>query len=265
MKKLILHILPLFSLTVTSLLLIMTIMAWYATNKTATVEEGLGATATGKNLYLSTTYSGEASFIYTESSFTNGGWATEVSLEASNILLPVSTNDATSFYYTNDIDTDGSAIDDGGVYNFNLVSTSASYYYISKTIYLTTSESTNLNCCLRNIVIEQGTDESSNLFEAVRVAFTIGNNTKIFKASNNTVYPATSLTAVALTDPALLQGGQSNNTFTFSVNGATESGDDITYNVTSVGIKIWVEGQHPKAIATYAGTGFRIKMGFQSY
>lgn len=253
------------SLAITSFLLVFLIFAWYVTNTTATVEGVVGATAIGKNLYLSTTYSGEDSFLYSESSFENGGWGTTVSLDASNILLPASTNDATNFYYTNDINTDGSAIVNAGSYNFNLVNTSASYYYVSKTIYLTTSETSNLNCCLRSISIEQGTDTTSNIFEAVRVSFSSGVVTKIFKATNDTVLPAVSTTGVAVADPGLLQGGQANTAFSFQIPGATLSGDDTTYHVIAVTVKIWVEGQHPDAIATYAGTGFKIRMGFQSY
>lgn len=121
------NILTILSLLVTSLLLIFVVRAWYATNKQANVSEAIGATAGGKNLYLSISYSGESSFLYSEENFTDGGWGTQVSLETANILLPVSTNDASNFYYTNDINEQGVAIANNGVYNFNLVTTSQSY------------------------------------------------------------------------------------------------------------------------------------------
>ena len=264
MKKLKI-IFNLITLALTTGLLVMITLAWYAVNKTASVNEAIGCTASGKNLYLSTTYSGADSFLYSETTFENGGWGTTASLNASNILLPVSTNDATNFYYTNDIDVDGTAISDSGVYNFNLVTTSASYYYVSKKIYLTTSEETDMNCCLRNISIENGTDESSNIYEAVRVSFTSGTTTKIFKATSTNIYPAISTTQVANSDPGITQGGQANSIFTFGIRGVTKDGDDVNYNVTSIIIKIWVEGQHPEAIATYAGTGFKLNMSFQTY
>ena len=259
------NILTILSLLVTSLLLIFVVRAWYATNKQANVNEAIGVTAGGKNLYLSTTYNGDSSFLYTESNITDGGWGTQVSLDAANILLPASTSDASNFYYTNDINTQGEAIDDNGVYNFNLVTTSQSYYYVSKKIYLTTLEELDMNCCLRNITIEKGEDTSSKIYEAVRVSFTKGNVTKIFKATSNIVYPAASVTTVASTDPGINQGGQGNTVFSFNLSGATVSGDDKYLNVEEVLVKIWIEGQHPEALATYAGTGFKVNISFQTY
>ena len=259
------------SLCLTALLLVFVVRAWYAVNKTASVEAGSGATAVGQNLYLSTIYNSDNAFTYNESNMTSGGWGSEVDLTASNILLPVSTYDATNFYYTNDIDIDGTAIVTSGDYNFNLVTTSASYYYVSKTIWLSTSEEEDLNVCLRNVSIVKGTDVDSNIYNAVRISVTTpdGTTTKIFRSDSTTVYPANGLTTVATTDPAINSGGQSNGTLNFTVPGATvETVSDTevkTCNVTSVIIKVWVEGQHTDAIVTYAGTGFRFNLSFQSY
>lgn len=263
MKKLN-SILSIISLCITSFLLVLLVFAWYATNKTANVESSVGATAVGKNLYLSTTYSGDSSFVYDESTF-DTYWSTQADLTASNILLPVSTFDATNFYYTTEIDENGAAIHDGTTYNFNYVSTSTSYYYVAKKIYLCTSEPTNMNCCLRNISISQGSDDSSDIYRAVRISFTNGVNTKIFKADSATVLPAVSATAISNTDPALVSGGQSNSTFSFPILGSTTVDDVSTYYVTEVLVKIWVEGQHQDAKAAFAGTGFTISMSFQSY
>ena len=253
------------SLCLTALLLVFVVRAWYAVNKTASVEAGSGATAGGKNLYLSTSYGGASTFTYSESAFTSGGWGTEVDLTASNILIPASTFDATDFYYTNDINPDGSAIETNNVYNFSLVTTSSSYYYVSKRIYLTTSEEEDLNVCLRNVSINQGTDDTSDIYKSVRLSITSGSTTKIFKADSATVYPANSISSVAASDPALAQGGQANSTFSFVVLGAETIDDVTTYNVSYVDIKVWVEGQHSDAIATYAGTGFTFNLSFQSY
>lgn len=258
-------ILTCISLTLTALLLVFVVRAWYAVNKTATVEAGSGATAVGQNLYLSTTYGSLNDFTYSESNMSSGGWGTTVDLTASNILLPVSTFDATNFYYTNDIEQNGSAIHDGSTYNFNLVTTSASYYYVTKTIWLSTTETEDLNVCLRNVSINQGTDEDSDIYNAVRIAVTSGATTKIFKADTETVNPANSLTTVSNTDPALRSGGQSNSILPFTVPGATVENETKTCSVVSVTIKVWVEGQHSDAVATYAGTGFTFSLSFQSF
>ena len=264
-------ILTLVSLTLTALLLVFVVRAWYAVNKTANVEAGSGATAVGQNLYLSTTYGSNNSFTYSDANMSSGGWATEVNLTASNILLPVSSFDATNFYYTNDINVDGTAIVTEGDYNFNLVTTSASYYYVSKTIWLSTTETEDLNVCLRNVSINQGTDEDSDIYNAVRISVTTPDETltKIFRSDSTTVYPATGLTTVSNTDPALNSGGQSNSTLSFTVPAATvetvNESQVKTCNVTQVTIKVWVEGQHSDAVATYAGTGFRFNLSFQSY
>ena len=61
MKKLKI-IFNLITLALTTGLLVMITLAWYAVNKTASVNEAIGCTASGKNLYLSTTYSGADSF-----------------------------------------------------------------------------------------------------------------------------------------------------------------------------------------------------------
>ena len=122
-----------------------------------------------------------------------------------------------------------------------------------------------MNCCLRNISISQGSDDSSDIYRAVRISFTNGVNTKIFKADSATVLPAVSATAISNTDPALVSGGQSNSTFSFPILGSTTVDDVSTYYVTEVLVKIWVEGQHQDAKAAFAGTGFTISMSFQSY
>ena len=258
-------ILTLVSLTLTALLLVFVVRAWYAVNKTATVEAGSGATAVGQNLYLSTTYGSLNDFTYSESNMSSGGWGTSVDLTASNILLPVSTYDATSFYYTNDIATNGTAVLTNGSYSFNLVNTSASYYYVTKTIWLSTTETEDLTVCLRNVSINQGSDETSDIYKAVRISVTSGTTTKIFKADSEVVYPANSLTTVSSTDPALRSGGQSNSVLSFTVPGATVENETKTCSVVSVTIKVWVEGQHSDAVATYAGTGFTFSLSFQSY
>ena len=259
------NLLTYISLGVTSLLLVFVVMAWYAVNKTASVEAGNGATATGKNLYLSTTYGSLDSFTYSDQAFRNGGWGTEVDLTASNILIPASTYDGTNFYYTNEINQDGTAIANHNTYSFNLVTTSSSYYYVSKRIYLCTSEEEDLNVCLRNVSINQGSDENSDIYKAVRLSITDGVTTKIFKADSTLVHPANSISTVSSTDPALNSGGQANSTFSFVVPGAETVDDVTTYSIAYVDIKVWVEGQHSDAIATYAGTGFTFNISFQSY
>lgn len=257
------NILTFVSLGLTALLLILVVRAWYAVNKTANVESGVGATAVGKNLYISSTYNGGDTFIYDESTF-NSTWKTEADLTISNILIPASTVDATNYYYTNDINEYGTAIQTDGNFKFNLITTSKSYYYAEKTVYLCTSEEVDMNCCLRNISIEKGIDET-DIYKSVRVAFKYSTNTKIFRGNVDTCYPAVSTTAVSNTDPSLQSGGQANGTFSFPIVGAETVDDVTTYTVTAVSVLIWVEGQDPNAIATYAGTGFKVNMSFQTY
>lgn len=257
------NILTLLSLMLTAFLLVIVVRAWYAVNKTANVEAGVGMTAGGKNLYISSTYTGQDTFIYDEATFSTT-WGTEATLTISNILLPSSSYDAINFYYTNDIDEYGHAYQTNGVYNFNLITTSKSYYYVEKTVYLCTKEEQDMNCCLRNIAIEKGIDET-NIYKSVRVAFKYDTETKIFRGNNSTCLPAISTTQVAAFDPSLVCGGQANGTFSFPITGATTLDDVTTYTVTAITVLIWVEGQDPNAVATYAGTGFKLNMSFQTY
>lgn len=264
MKKL-KGIINLITLVLTAGLLILVTVAWYATNKTANVTPSVGATAVGKNLFLSTTYQGDSTFVYDENTFSSV-WGQTATINASNILIPVSTTNAKDFYYTSSINADGTAVSNEGVYDFDLVTSSTSYYYVSKTVYLCTSEETDMDCCLRNISIQTGED-GTDIYKAVRVAYSYNLTTKIFRynQTEGVAYPANSKTTISAVDPALNSGGQNDSVFTFPIIGASTTNDVTTYTVTAVNVLIWVEGQNSNALATYAGKGFRISMSFQTY
>lgn len=259
----------LITLAVTSFLLIFVILAWYVTNDEVTATGVIGASAEGNNLYMSST------FIPSENQTTitvlnPNDWKMDLNINTNSLLLPVSTTDAKNFYYTPDVDTDGSAVIKDGKYNFLKVTTSKSYYYLEKEIYLCLADAKDVNCCLKNIVINQGVDEDSNIYKAVRVYFEDSddsNNNQMFKYEDTLlpVYPAVSTTSVSGTDPAIVSGTQSPDKFHFGLTGSVSDGITTTYTFKKIIIRIWVEGQDENALATYAGTGFSIHLVFATY
>jgi len=258
----------LITLVVTTFLLIFVVMAWYVSNDNTSARGVIGATAEGKSLYMSST------FIPTENQKTvteldSNIWKMNLDINTNSLLLPVSTNDAINYYYTPDINEDGTAIDTDGDYNFVKVTTSKSFYYLEKELYFIVADASDTRCSLKNISINQGSDESSNIFKSVRVYFEDADDSRynnMFKYhEENAVYPAVSETSVALTDPAISDGIQSPDKFNFRLSGSYKVEDVTTYTFKKIIIRVWVEGQDPNAVATYAGTGFTINLAFATY
>ena len=160
----------LITLAVTSFLLIFVILAWYVTNDEVTATGVIGASAEGNNLYLSSTFVPSENQT-TITTLNSNDWKMDLNINTNSLLLPVSTNDAKNFYYTPDVNSNGTAVIKDGNYNFLKVTTSKSYYYLEKEIYLCLADAKDVNCCLKNIVINQGSDDTSNIYKAVRVYF----------------------------------------------------------------------------------------------
>ncbi len=225
-KKLIFNV---STLAVTTFLLILTVFSWYVTNTEVSATGITAATGSNKLLVSSTysseynTYSDDDDTDY-ESTFTNLDstyWSTSASIVSNQLLLPTSTSNATSYYYTNDVSSDGTAFrsynkatviedtftTDGSLYiysnstytqvtsgsydstetyytydyNFLDVTQVGSYYYISKSIYICNAEATDLTCVLRKVQVSQGTDETSNIYKSVRVYLESDNSNNIYK------------------------------------------------------------------------------------
>ncbi len=259
-------IINLVTLILTATVLIFISMAWYVTNEKAEVSGVVGASAVGDNLYISSTFSPSAN--QTTINELDSNWKKEITIDTNSLLLPVSTNDASNYYYTPDVASDGTAIVSNNKYNFVKVTTAKSFYYLEKTIYLCLDDEKSSSCCLKYVNIKQGTDVDSNIFKAVRVYFEDEANetSKMFKYQDETAYPAISETAVANTDPAIDAGTQVPSIFNFPLVGKTINEEDVTtYTFKKIVIRIWVEGQDSNALATYAGTGFKVNLVFATY
>ncbi len=255
----------LISLVLTATLLVFISLAWFVTNEKANASGAIGASASGDNLYISSTFNPAEN--QTTINELDSNWSKDISINTNSLLLPVSTNDAKDYFYTPSINPDGTAIVTNNKYNFVKVTTAKSFYYLEKTIYLCLDDESNANCCLKFIDIKQGTDIDSNIFKSVRVYFedATNNTNKMFKYKNQTAYPAISETAIANADPAIDSGTQFPSVFNFPLVGRTTSDDVSIYTFKKILMRIWVEGQDSNALATYAGTGFKVNLVFATY
>ena len=305
------------TLAITSLILVMVIFSWYISNQEVSAS-GITASTGSNKLLVSSTYSEayetaefeEDSYLSTFTLLDDEYWSTNATIHSNQLLLPSSTNDGNTFYYTNDINEQGQAITtyvranvdsstfttDGSLYTYNNqtkqyiavtsgtyssstiyykntynfldITNVGSYYYISKSIYICNAEATDLTCCIRKLTISQGTDLTSNIFKSVRVYLETNNENEIFKYYDSTepnagnALPATSTSTIASLDPASNSGSIPDDILKFSLPGIETVDDTTTYTAVEIKVKIWVEGQNPNAIATYAGTGFNVDLLF---
>ena len=282
MKKKFNIITSMLSLSATFLLLALVMFSWYVSN-TEVRASGITASTGSNKLYVSTTYSENYNTYQAiegnnyQSNFTNldeAYWNTSATISNGNkLLLPSSSPNGQTFYYTNDVNENGRAFTTDGLYNFVDVSSVGSYYYLERSIYICNAESTNLNCVLRKVLISQGTDENSNLYKSARVYIESSeNNHEIFKYYNSAentagdALPANSATTIMDNDPAIRSGSVADQIMRFSVPGTTTetvNEEEVkTYTAVELKLKIWIEGQNENAVAGYAGTGFKIDLLF---
>ena len=205
-------IINIITLAVTSMIFVMLLFGWYVSNTEVTAS-GIQASTGSNKLYVSSNYSSDyTSYVLDEndeylSAFTNFDdtyWSTNATISSNVLLLPSSTPDGSTFYYTNDVSSDGTAfqsytkknitaatfVTDGSLYiksgntytavtsgtfdasvtyytygyNFLDVTNVGNYYYIEKSIYICNGEATDLNCCLRKVDIKIGTDQTANIY-----------------------------------------------------------------------------------------------------
>lgn len=222
-------IINIITLAVTSMIFVLLLYGWYVSNTEVTAS-GIQASTGSNKLYVSSNYSSDyTSYVLDEndeylSTFTNfdeNYWGTNATISSNVLLLPSSTPDGSTFYYTNDVSSDGTAfqsytkknvtaatfVTDGSLYiksgntytavtsgtfdasvtyytygyNFLDVTNVGNYYYIEKSIYICNGEATDLNCCLRKVDIKIGTDEEANIYKAARVYLESGGSSNIFK------------------------------------------------------------------------------------
>ena len=282
MKKNFNLITSIISLSVSICLLVLVMFSWYVSNKQVSAS-GITASTGSNKLYVSTTYSSSYGTYQPvlnnnyQSTFTNldeNYWNTNATISNANkLLLPSSSPNGQTFYYTNDVNEDGRAFTTNGLYNFVDVTSVGSYYYLERSIYICNAESTDLTCCLRKLTISQGTDDTSNIFKSARVYLeSSSTNHEIFKyydyqdSTAGDALPANSATTILAEDPAKRSGSVPDATIQFTVPGTTietvNETTTTTYTAVELKLKIWVEGQNENAVATYAGTGFKIDLLF---
>lgn len=221
-------ILSVISLIVTTGLLVLIIYSWYVTNEKATVS-GITASSESNTLYISTTY-GSGYNTYNEvndyvSTFTNldtDYWKSTATISNNNqLLLPTSSPNGSVFYYTPDVNSDGTAnrkymkvavtqstfTTDGSLYtytngsyvsvnsgeydstktyykyqyDFMDVTSLGTYYYIEEDLYVCNDSEKDLVCSIRKVDISQGSDDSSNIYKSARIYVESSNNDQIFR------------------------------------------------------------------------------------
>ena len=105
MKKVIINLI---TLSVTTCLLILTIFSWYVSNKEVSAN-GIVASTGSNKLYVSSNYSSSYStynsvspYLSTFTNFNTDYWGYNATISSNALLLPSSTSDASTFYYTNE-------------------------------------------------------------------------------------------------------------------------------------------------------------------
>ena len=196
-----------------------------------------------------------------------------VGIRSDRILNPVSTADTENWYVPVDVLPNGdvnAALD--GDHFILLNETQADECIIDQTFYIvnTYAEDVTLHLSKVNIVHGTGLSSDSDIYKAVRVAVTVGDNTTVYRVTEGAQdYGAASPVTGVLTtgaDPSIPAGEQPSPGVTVFLPAAKPAVEGTTGNMTltteTVNVKIWIEGQNPYAVAAYAGTAFRVSLSF---
>ena len=130
------------------------------------------------------------------------------------------------------------------------------------------NEAEDVSIYLSNITISQGSNTSSNLYKAVRVAISgndkNGNVSEVvyrYDGTDGAALPVSGARSTLENDFAINSGefSESDSNFTMALSKVAE-GNAVFYSFT---VKIWIEGQNSHADSAYAGTGFFVTMSFR--
>ena len=244
-------------------------LGWISTNRNLDANGQSLSAEVPDNILISTNSSLNGVSTVPVAQMDNYDFSGREDFSASGILIPVS-YDGETFRYANIVDEDGHAQDpedeNDPTYSVVEVGKLQSYRYI-KALYLATTNTEDKQVYISRVNIRRGSAATSELYKAVRISFTYGDDTIVYRYPGEVSYPANGADSVMVADFAVdtddIDPNDSDTTLIIDLDGVTvESDGSYTASVESVVIQIWIEGSNRYAVVDYSGTGFIVEIEF---
>ncbi len=270
MNNAIMKFLPLVLCITLCLCAVTSTVAWVVTNRKTRANDMTVHIIMPRGVFATTHPNVPASF--NSNTWDSYDFTTTVGITSDRILNPVSSVDAEHFYLPSDVLANGTVNTDvTGDWFVLLDDAEANEYIIDQTFYLCNTYTQDITLRLSNVTIACGsaaTSSGSDLYKAVRCAVVVNGVTTQFRVTEGTnnygaANPVNGVKSVG-TDASIPAGDQSAPYITLTLPKAVPSQvgqtTEMTMYTKSIRVIIWIEGQNDNAVATYAGTAFRVSL-----